>query len=231
VARELLYPVLDAQTYARLGIASPAAPLSRSGTPYLTGTAVQPAPGGYSAPGGYPAPGVRPAPGEPPESGAPAPSTAGRDRAPMIIATATAMIVLIIIVAAAAMVLIERSRADADPEAIRAVVSTETAAYNDRDFDALLSARCASDRAKLQARMNRTAFAAAVDASLGSDGRWEVQVQDIAVDRDAGTATAMELSTPIVSAGAPIVPQQTVSQVAFRKESGHWLKCTSAGTR
>lgn len=229
--RELLYPVLPPQTYRELGIAPPqpprtaygqGGPVSASGTPYLTGSAVT---GGTAT---YPAPSAPAAPvgGQvPPYPGPVRPAPSGTDRTIWIIVGATAIIIAIIV---GATWIILSSRGGDDEAQIRSVIQAETDAQNKRDLNALIATRCATDQALLQQQYTQQTFAAEVDSLIGPGGSWKVTVKSVAVDAGSGTATAEETIEPV---GQSVSLPQTITDTAtLRKESGGWRVCVSSAT-
>lgn len=235
--RELLHPVLPAETYRRLGIApprppqqfAPGGPVSSAGTPFVTGRAVtgavpnpvppQPLPTVPSAP--VPTPPSAPGPSAPAWPAAPS-GPPQRDRSVAIVVGATALIIAIII---GATWYILAHRGSDDEQQIRDVVAAETTALNNRDLAALIATRCSADAALLQLQYTAQTFAAEIDSTLGPSGRWKVTVGAVRIDADAGTATAEQTTVPIGSASS--VAQTVTDTATLRKESGGWKVCVS----
>lgn len=242
--RELLYPVLPPQTYRELGIAPPqpprssygqGGPVSASGTPYLTGSAVTGATGATAA--ATPAPAAtaqNPAPANGYPAGAPSPypvpagptGAPGRpDRTMGIIVGATVLIIAIIV---GATWIILSSRGGDDESQIRDVIQAETTALNNRDLNALLNTRCSADQRLLRQQFTTQTFAAEIDSMIGPGGSWKVTVHSVSIDSAAGTATAEETTEPV---GQDVSLPQTVTDTAtLRKESGGWRVCVSSAT-
>ncbi|MET9328925.1 nuclear transport factor 2 family protein [Tsukamurella sp. NPDC003166] len=235
--RELLHPVLPAETYRRLGIApprppqqfAPGGPVSSAGTPFVTGRAVT---------GVVPDPRPRaplPAPSAPQPSAPRAhqPSAQAwqtapsgpprRDRSVAIVVGATALIIAIII---GATWYILANRGSDDEQQIRDVVTAETTALNNRDLAGLIGTRCSADAMLLQQQFTAQTFAAEVDSTLGPSGRWKVTVGAVRIDADAGTATAEQTTVPVGSGS--IVAQTVTDTTTLRKESGGWKVCVSS---
>ncbi|TWS23720.1 hypothetical protein FK268_15800 [Tsukamurella sputi] len=237
--RELLHPVLPAETYQRLGIAPPrppqqygtGGPVSSAGTPYLTGRAVTGAPA-PSVPVAAPAdalaaPHAPAAPPYVPAGPAYVPAPTGppppRDRS-LAIVVGTALIIIAIIVGTTWYILAHRG--PDDDQQIRDVIAAETKALNDRDLSALVGVRCAADVQMLRSQFTAQTFAAEVDMLLGAGGRWDVTVGAIRIDAGAGTADAQVTSTPV---GSTVIVSKSVTDTStLRKESGGWKVCVSS---
>ncbi len=238
--RELLHPVLEPETYRRLGIAPPrppqqygtGGPVSSAGTPYLTGRAVTGAPApsgpgtvgqgavGRDAHAGTAIPAAD-GPGSPPYVPAPPTGPApAKDRSVAIVVGATAIIIVIIM--ATTWYILDHRGGD-DEGQIREAIAAETTTLNNRDLSALLGVRCAADVQMLQSQFTSQTFAAEIDSMLGPDGRWDVVVHSVAVDGAA--ATAEITSTPVGSSS--VVSRSVTNTTTLRKESGGWKVCVS----